>query len=120
MKEYYTNEDFDLEKIKNEVLAEMESYPEHVTLDDIRQWLAEHRNEISGRSTYGVKHSIEEDYGNERKQKMCYCANNWVKYVVVETDHPVKHYVKCRKKYIPVNVPTPENVMDNSVNYIFD
>ena len=113
-------EGFDLEKIKNEVESHMEKYPEHVTLEDIRQWLSIHRNEISGMSTYGVKHLIERDYGVERGQKLCYCGNNWVKYVVVETDHPVKHYVKCRRKYIPVTVPTSENVMDNSVNYIFE
>lgn len=111
----------DFAKIRNEVLYDMEKYPEHVTLDDIKHWLIGNigTKGVKGHSTYHVKHLIERDYGQERGQKMCYCANNWVKYVVVEMGIRVRKYMRVDGgvKYFPQ--PTQENVLDNSVNYFF-
>ena len=111
----------ELEKIRNGVESDMQRYPEHVTLDDIRQWLLDNvgTRSVRGHNTYHIKHLIERDYGKERGQKMCYCANNWVKYVVVEMGIRVRKYMRVDGgvKYFPQ--PTHENVLDNSVNYIF-
>ena len=84
------------------------------TLDDIRGWWATNKNtkKTCGCSTYHIKHTIEKDFGK-------YCANNWLKYVLVESGF--KPYLG--KLYGVAGgcwyaeAPSPCNVMDNSVNY---
>lgn len=99
-----------LSKLEKDVLMDMNSMflqtgRETCTLEEIEDWWHANKNteKTKGKSTYGIKHTLEREVGK-------YCANNWLKYVLV------KNGFKAYTRY-PAAFPTPQNVMINSANY---
>lgn len=91
-----------------------------VTIDYVVQWLREHPAECIDRRSYGIKHDVEQSTKADGRRDYLYCANNWVKYAMLELGWKARRGFTCPRgsgKRVTLPEPTLHGLKINSENW---
>lgn len=87
-----------------------------VQLDEIVDYLKNHKSKCTGVGSYRIKHCVEQHYNNSADgSNWRYCANNWVKYAMVMLGWNFRKSIQTRKGVD--YTPKFGDLMNNTINW---